>query len=131
MSIYTRGNSSHQALVLFFCWNFTLIVARYYRHVKVLLFIFFQYGDKTKATNFTKNRSETSLLHTLSHLGLKSFDLISLFYQYSQLRFYYARRKKVVKNVGICKWRWRYFWTRNNFFWCFLILLWSMVCKKR
>ena len=33
MSTCTRENSSHPAHV-FFCWNFTFIVSRYYRHVR-------------------------------------------------------------------------------------------------
>ena len=41
MSICTRENSSHPALVSCICWNFTLIVTRYCRHVGVLFFMFF------------------------------------------------------------------------------------------
>ena len=67
----------------FFCWNLTFIISRYYRHVGVKLFwhryrFFFQYRNKTKATNFTKYRAETSLQKTLPHKYLKSFDFINL-----------------------------------------------------
>ena len=44
ISICTRENSSHPAQVFFFCQNFTLIVARYYRHVRVL-FVLISFVD--------------------------------------------------------------------------------------
>ena len=69
-----------QPAQLLFLWNFTLIVARYYRHAEVQFFFiscffcccccfcfFFQHRNKTKVANFTKHKRETSFLHKLSH----------------------------------------------------------------
>ena len=44
--------------------------------------------NKSKATNFTNHRRETSFLHTLRHKCLKSFDFITLL---QSLPFYYTK----------------------------------------
>ena len=72
--LHKRKLLSPRAKVLFFFvffffrWNFTFFVYTF----------FFRHRNETKAMNFTKHRRETSLLHTLSHKCLRSFNFIIL-----------------------------------------------------
>ena len=68
-------------LVMSICTRKTLLIhARSFFGVTSLSLIsfFFYHRHETKAMNFTKHRRETSLLHTLSHKCLKSYDFILL-----------------------------------------------------
>ena len=100
----------------FFSPELPLIVARYYRHIRVYFFfdiLFFQHRNN-KPANITKHRRETFLLHTLLHKCL------------SHLISFYYRQLRRSSGLGIFKsscrlrwWEWGYLWTRKKFSWCF------------